>query len=348
MNVASQPNLIQQAREYPATIVSPYVRFDFAHDFSLDCVFIYTNPSRYPNDKGGKSCNQYLSQPKIIDSPNVHTGFYTGNVPFSGQGTLGLHLIDIRILVNEQITYDDPKSGYLNLNLYDPDPEYSKVELKDTNTLNSRFIGPQHIQFIRFMRFRNETILRNDWHNVLGVPPARTDKNHYMIANFETLPFVAVNNSAKNLYARMEIGLMSTELSVIKERSNSTILGMLSALGGAFTIGAGIYTLCFGIELKTPWGIAQRIPGIKGTVRKTLNQEFGLHIPFAKRSPIGKTIKMMGSTEERIAFLEHYNNTLEERQNNLELFLKDYIVDVRYLENIKEPEEEKEEKLGTL
>ncbi|CAG8809088.1 9908_t:CDS:2, partial [Dentiscutata erythropus] len=162
------------------------------------------------------------------------------------------------------------------------------------------------------------------------------DKNYLgFTPKLETIPYytsiiatkVITNNTDPNsLYSIITIEPYSFVVEVDTDQKAKTALNILGLFGGAFGILTSFYALLFGVKSIQPWGLVQR------TV-------------FKHNKPAQNKLL---TTLESLQFLDHLNNDkdnledqlstkkLKKRLDSLQLFLRDYVVNVQYLEQINE------------
>ncbi|CAG8602595.1 6544_t:CDS:2 [Paraglomus brasilianum] len=138
------------------------------------------------------------------------------------------------------------------------------------------------------------------------------------------------------------------------ENSDSSVLDVLSAVGGIYGTAMTFYIILFGADrVGAPWGLYQIIPPVKRDVRKELavlaeaglfkgslvhkagaNTETNEGIPEKEDVTLPpETVNRSNvlSLEEKQAAMEERQTTMENRQIALEVFLKDYVLEVDYV-----------------
>ncbi|CAG8727084.1 730_t:CDS:2, partial [Dentiscutata erythropus] len=167
-------------------------------------------------------------------------------------------------------------------------------------------------------------LMTNSWKNYLGFTP-----------DLETIPYctsiiasnVITNNTDPNsLYSIINIEPYSFIVEVDTDQKSKTALNLFGLFGGVFGILTSLYAFLFGVKAIQPWGLVQR------TVFK-----------------VNKTARsQLLTTLESMQFLDHLNNDkdnledqvstkkLKKRLDTLQLFLRDYVVNAQYLEQINE------------
>ncbi|KAG9301220.1 hypothetical protein G9A89_012603 [Geosiphon pyriformis] len=279
-------------------------------------------------------CSQYLIQPKLYRGIGwVGFFFAKRNLQFAGASHDGVYKIEINVFL------DDGNYNKTNdrLMVY---PEYEDIEPEvdgqpsEVDNLNLYVLGPAQAHYINYRRFLNETLV-SSWLNTFGIPPIQMNREYFVTSNFNSVPIIG--NTVENKYAFISIKLQSTEIDTFTERRNQTILVIFSSLGGAFTFGLGIYTLLFGAFPFKPWGLAQKLPRVRGKVQSKLRKMYGSHGPLPRipvksdltniRDPTNHVIStdFEGSIQDSL-------NSLARRQYNIEMFLSEYVVDTDFVD----------------
>ncbi|CAG8556214.1 3651_t:CDS:2 [Paraglomus occultum] len=106
-----------------------------------------------------------------------------------------------------------------------------------------------------------------------------------------------------NIYGTVNISPNSFFVRTDKKRRSNTVLGLLGLLGGAWSLAITGYTTLFGSKRLAP----------------LLDNSSTLDV---------------STSSSDLSFQD--NNTLQQRLDALELFLKEYVIDQTYLENLKD------------
>ncbi|CAG8550209.1 6670_t:CDS:2 [Paraglomus occultum] len=181
-------------------------------------------------------------------------------------------------------------------------------------------------------------------------------------STFASYPLLSVNNS---IYARVSVEPSSYIINTETEKSNLTLLDVLSALGGMYALIVALYGLLYGDRALEPWGWVQRIQlkrigcGFRESVIDKLasiaywavDRNTKLDEGKNKRNAVSRDIEsaeedteestvngdeetINGENEEECTYTveELYCKfkTMQKRQKALEDFLKDYVVDVKF------------------
>ncbi|CAB4416567.1 unnamed protein product [Rhizophagus irregularis] len=198
-------------------------------------------------------------------------------------------------------------------------------------TMNSyTLVLNQLYQFVYHRKI--EEFIRPSWMNDFGIPPTYENKSHIESTLLATsLP---VNNIVNNNTITIAVHPMGNTVQINKEVRNRTFLGGVGLIGGAWGLAAAIYSLLFGADTLRPWGVVQSYCcGFSRLTQKKLRTTLPT-IPFF--NTINPDIKNHPS--KHALSLTEQNKLILERIDSLELFLQEYVVDVHYLNDIRERE----------
>ncbi|CAG8609940.1 21416_t:CDS:2 [Gigaspora margarita] len=147
-----------------------------------------------------------------------------------------------------------------------------------------------------------------------GIPSSQTEE-YYIKSNLQTFSQSFDSNGDIPYYADIEIYYQ-----------NFLVLNLLTKLGGALTLALTVYTFLFGSMQISPWGkIHQfRFSPFYFMTRNKIHEEFNI-IPLIKNDLLKNSSNI--SQELQI-------NIMQDKINNLEKFLRDYIINIEMLENI--------------
>ncbi|CAG8598598.1 8110_t:CDS:2 [Rhizophagus irregularis] len=192
--------------------------------------------------------------------------------------------------------------------------------------LNKYKIKPAQFYDFSYSRVIRESMKPN-WMNDFGVPPTYEQQS-----NIESALL-----GGPLLYKSTEGSLISFNIKpksknvirVEKEVRSKTYLSGLGLIGGAWGLIAALYAFLFGADTLRPWGAVQSYCcGISRFTQKKLNKIFPI-IPFSDTSY--KNFKKYPPYHELSS-----DEQTELRINSLELFLREYVVNVHYLDGIQD------------
>ncbi|CAG8584929.1 10932_t:CDS:10 [Ambispora leptoticha] len=233
-----------------------------------------------------------------------------------------------------QITIKDPnfntsKPGVLVLIAYDAEANPNSDYQTSIYGMNSYNIDYDVHASLAYTRSIKEIIQPSRWID-FGIPPEH-NKEYYINSNVVTgslskydgfndpLNFAIVSIQAKSLFVTVET-----------EQRSKTVFSSFALFGGAWGLAAGIYTLCFGNSVQRPWGCAQTFCCIFSQKAKS---------QFRKTFPV---IPLTGNAKFELSDDPESNlipqsqdpavQHLEQRFEALELFLRKYIIDVKFLD----------------
>ncbi|RIA84963.1 hypothetical protein C1645_831539 [Glomus cerebriforme] len=188
--------------------------------------------------------------------------------------------------------------------------------------MNAYSLGANQFYLLKFSRIIKESIIPS-WKNDFGITPNYETKSN-IISNLSGGPLNLTNLNASALMMQpMGIGVVSVQ--VDREIRTHTYLGSIGLIGGADTL--------------RPWGLVQLYCcGISRLTRNKLKKSLPT-IPFFNtdikdRPPIHDLSDL--SLDEKIDLIPK----LQSRIDSLELFLRDYVVDVHYLDGIRDKSSE--------
>ncbi|CAB5093612.1 unnamed protein product [Rhizophagus irregularis] len=172
-----------------------------------------------------------------------------------------------------------------------------------------------------------EEVIKPSWMNDFGIPPAYESKPHIE----STLSAITYNTSSSMPIAIIIIKPKSNTIQIDKEVRARTYLNGMGLIGGAWGLAAAIYTLLFGADTLRPWGIVQmyccgfpRLTQRKLKKNPPNNSIFDTHIDTEANHDL--------SMAEKIELIP----LLQSRIDSLELFLQEYVVDVYYLNSVRD------------
>ncbi|CAG8466875.1 4881_t:CDS:2 [Paraglomus brasilianum] len=150
--------------------------------------------------------------------------------------------------------------------------------------------------------------------NALNVLSGKSD--HNTIATISSL-FVSypyyLNDAG---YASVTMKPKSYMVETETETPNLSIIDLFSAVGGIYAATIATYRCLYGADKIDPWGWVQNFPCIRYRVRSALRDSLSPNIPFTNT-----VLTKDCSIDEKVI-------AIEQRQLALELFLREYVVNV--------------------
>ncbi|CAG8515434.1 1917_t:CDS:2 [Ambispora leptoticha] len=301
--------------------------------YNPTCDFLSTNLTVI-NTNDGKTCNEFLSS--HLDSAHGNTIYIfdnTGDIPIKLTND-SIYGIQVQIQLNsntsnlESLDNEALFSG-LQISLYDATidkTDFSKkkgnasVAYEEALNANDYLIPPNQRSIIYFNRIINNDLDGHRFRNHLGLG---AKPNEYALINTKMQSVNPYNASSFKYFATLEIYYESRIVTINEQTRDITVLSILSSLGGGFGLGMAVYAFCFGAPQLGPWGWAQEVYGCRHKLKMKLGERFHDFVPLVDERPSYDDLD--ASESARIT-------ALERRSEALELFLRDYVVDVGDLE----------------
>ncbi|RGB29339.1 hypothetical protein C1646_766736 [Rhizophagus diaphanus] len=181
----------------------------------------------------------------------------------------------------------------------------------------------QNYQF-EFKR-RIKEVMVPSWMNDFGIP-SKYETQSYIESTLLPIP---ISNVTSNNMLLMSIMPKGAIIQIDREIRTHTYLSGIGLLGGAWGLAAAMYSLLFGADTIRPWGIVQSYCyGFSRLTRRKLKETLPI-IPFYEKSYTDANHDL--SFDEKIELIP----LLQSRIDSLELFLREYVVDVNYLDDIQ-------------
>ncbi|CAB4487184.1 uncharacterized protein OCT59_001273 [Rhizophagus irregularis] len=312
-----------------------YYQINATQPTSVDCKSDIT----HPDEKYGPAQLYFgFYQP----SPDVF--FYKYDSKASG-----MMYLNIVLVINDvNYTPDQPIQAMIDIiafdSDYDPLTNYIKEKryyelttpeaIKSISSFDNSIITMNTYtlvlnQLYQFVYNRKiEEVIRPNWMNDFGFPPSYENKSHIESTLLATLlPINLGNNSVL-----FSVHPKGNTVQINKEVRNRTYLGGVGLIGGAWGLAAAVYALLFGADTLRPWGVVQSYCcGFSRLTQKKLEKTLPT-IPFF--DTINPDIKNHPS-KHALSSAEQ-NKLILTRIDSLELFLQEYVVDVHYLNGIRD------------
>ncbi|KAF0550198.1 hypothetical protein F8M41_024944 [Gigaspora margarita] len=277
----------------------------------FECYFTYAaNNTREDN----KACTQYLKQP-VLNATSKYNGYFqtSGDLLFSvssDSSNEGLKNIGITIYIDDSAYNASDPSMFVNILAVDSElyKTYGPKLFENQNSMfldsivkiNTYELSPDQSYNIQLTR-NVKQLMSQSWKNYFGFVP-ETERIPHVTS---TIVLFIINAF---------------------EKMFKTVLSSLGLFGGVFGLVTSFYALLFGTGAIKPWGLVQR------------------HLFKVNQIVQDKLL----STLESMPFISHLTHDtndldddlsiekLEKRLDLLQLFLRDYVVNVQYLENIQQ------------
>ncbi|KAG9287129.1 hypothetical protein G9A89_001023 [Geosiphon pyriformis] len=318
--------ILQISYENSDTLPLPALRFKYKQNFNISCYF--------SSDAGTdvNACNQYISKP-TKDKDGTYIGFFKSGKDLTvSSSTLdqnGILGVTVMVDTNDQNAFKGV--NIITVNAYDPgfDPFVEHPEIDDANFLkglaglNSYPIQYQQSNVLVFSRSIKEKLTTKSI-GMLGLPLIDKQKIPFVRTLSVTGPMPTSPKTAN--YAAVSLWPRNFIVDIESEERSHTILGSLGLIGGAWILAIGIYTILFGSNALRPFGFIQS--HCCGLARKTKQN-------LANISPI-LSFFQTSKNENEVKSLSGEKLTLhlQQRVSALELFLKEYVVNIEPLERV--------------
>ncbi|CAB4495227.1 hypothetical protein RhiirA5_412867 [Rhizophagus irregularis] len=306
----------------------PSLHFGASYNFSITTcnqyyyvngVFSYLNCS--PDD-----INAYYDQ----ETKLYYVTYYPSPDVIFNSSLNGVGLI---MSVNEEIQVG--KTSFINLIAFDSEYDIFNKKLNEftvydssIRTLNRYSIEPAQSYDFAYSRIVRD-IMVPSWMNDFGVPP-----NYDQKSNIEST-LLGGPLPDKSMTEILSFSIEPKSYSVIqvdKEVRSKTYLSGLGLMGGAWGLTVAVYTFLFGADTLRPWGAVQLYCcGFSRLTRKKLKTTLPT-IPFFDTMDLNTK----NHPSRHALSLAEQNELILARIDSLELFLQEYVVDVRYLDGLRD------------
>ncbi|CAG8548122.1 19346_t:CDS:2 [Gigaspora margarita] len=294
----------------------------------FDCYFTYAaNNTREDN----KACTQYLKQP-VLNATSKYNGYFqtSGDLLFSvssDSSNEGLKNIGITIYIDDSAYNASDPSMFVNILAVDSElyKTYGPKLFENQNSMfldsivkiNTYELSPNQSYNIQLTR-NVKQLMSQSWKNYFGFVP-ETEKIPHVTSTIGS-SLISNTTGPRTLFSTINIEPHSFIVQIDTDQSS------LGLFGGVFGLVTSFYALLFGTGAIKPWGLVQR------------------HLFKVNQIVQDKLLSTLESMPI-ISHLTHDTNDLdddlsieklEKRLDLLQLFLRDYVVNVQYLENIQQ------------
>ncbi|GES78850.1 galactose oxidase [Rhizophagus clarus] len=190
--------------------------------------------------------------------------------------------------------------------------------------LNNYILSQNQFYEFYFQRKIKE-VIKPSWMNNFGIPPTYENIS-YIASTLTSSPLVDASNDQPSV--NIDIKSRGNTVQIDKEVRTHTYLNGMGLMGGAWGLAVAIYALLFGTDTLRPWGIVQSYCyGFSHLTKRKLKKTLPI-IPFHEASS--------SNTEDSDLSLAEKVKMLQSKIDSLELFLREYVVDVDYLDKIRD------------
>ncbi|CAG8654040.1 2298_t:CDS:2 [Paraglomus brasilianum] len=332
----------------------PMPKFSSDYNFTIVCYTVHMDYSINVLPAFG---------PDKIDTANRYVARFEQGLNFGIPSTKfdeTLSSIEFDITMQDQFYSISSSDARVQVNLFDPNAEEIYNSPGDQPEVVSDYVATLfNANLYNIAKGFNSDIgmersfrkvLLPDARNIIVGQATYADIN-LLATRIAPAPLITSDNT---IYAVVTVHPTSYIVRTETENSNLSLLDVLSAVGGIYGTAMTFYVILFGADrVGAPWGLYQIIPLVKRDVRKELVvlAEAGLfkgslihkaganpetsneEIPEkedVKQPPGTVNRSNVLSLEEKQAAMEERQTIMENRQIALEVFLKDYVLEVDY------------------
>ncbi|CAI2171781.1 19868_t:CDS:2 [Funneliformis geosporum] len=185
--------------------------------------------------------------------------------------------------------------------------------------LNSYVIINNQYSYIELARHKRKKIRRGIRDILFGFPSY--DVQPFIVSNLLSMPLTDEQRTRPDAYlSKIGLNIKNFQIQVETERRTRSLLNVVGLVGGAWSISMVLYTLLFGANLFRPWGCTQAYCCGYRTYNK-----------FKNTLPVLPLVNSSSLLTKPNPSLQDITE-LQDRLNSLEMFLMEYVVDVKYLE----------------
>ncbi|CAG8653838.1 10402_t:CDS:2, partial [Ambispora gerdemannii] len=255
VDIVNDNPVIQQTMSQAEYLPIPDFFFKMDYKFELFCSALLVD---YTTSYDCMSAIKQYPSDQYYYAVFKTNGSFKANLPDGPQN--GILVLSFYIIVTDS-NFNSSSPG--NLVILTADAENSNIDIlknHDYNYLQSIYginlYGLSYSMF-GYTRSIKEVIKKTAWTD-FGIPPKHS-REPYIITDITTSPlskFIDVDPTV-NVYGVVAVRPKHFFVTVETEQRSKTFISSLALLGGAWSLAAGVYTLCFGTDAQKPWGWAQ-------------------------------------------------------------------------------------------
>ncbi|CAG8734465.1 2992_t:CDS:2, partial [Funneliformis caledonium] len=315
---------LQISDEETNEIPFPDMGFYAMFPFNIECQF--DKFDNYDNEidkiEIDESCNNFLVQPQMIDDGYFGYFLNNNNLNFT---RINNQMIEIHLLANtsdnESISFSlvDSENNPLKFKdgNVDLEPIKNFIQIRELIANNEYEIVKNQVSLVGLTRNKRK-IIHPKFSGILGVRPSYKTQPR-IISTIQSIS-IPVEPST-NYFSRIELTVKSFRMQVETEQRTRTLLGVFGLVGGAWGLASALYATSFGVDTIRPWGCLQYYCGLRHRT----------HNKFKKTIPVLPLINTSSSMTELDSYASDFKE-LRDRLISLEIFLKEYVVDIKFLE----------------
>ncbi|CAG8444709.1 8835_t:CDS:2 [Cetraspora pellucida] len=267
----------------------------------------------FEGDPNSQDCNSYITNP-LEKNGSYYNGFFS--IPFedsyklilassnnTNYGKRGINVIQFSIKFMDKnarsrffVRVSDSENVYLKENI-------SSIFLQSITQTNTYEVFSGDNVSLYFGRSIRKIIIPN-WNAIMGFQP-----------DYNVKPYLTSRKVVSHMQFTSPLMSIETGFDI------TTVLNSLGLLGGAWSLAAVAYKLLFGDDAIQPFGLVQKYGYFYKKTQKKLTK-------FLSTFPLIQIPDPSNNIDENRVEL------LERKINNLELFLRDYVVEVQQLDKI--------------
>ncbi|CAG8616352.1 4574_t:CDS:2 [Paraglomus brasilianum] len=290
-----------------------------------------------------KTCNNYISESfsakytsRTFNAPHyLHAAYYSGELSYKVESKV---MVNIRITdtsfnpntTSPQMTLllaDIESDNQLGMALDFNGSSYNGFNQTFTNFLET---PAMHVIFYRQQNYVSYLLKERDMISpnafaYFGFPQKTTQS--YVTSTLTSGPLAP--NDDPNIFGSIYIQPASFVIRTETQQMTRTIFNALGLLGGAWSVGIGLYAFLYGSDILNPWGCVHSYCCYYARKsRLQVRESFSAMLLQSPRSLVRPSPDLSAPNN-----LYH---ALEQRLDTLELFLKECVVDQTYLENLND------------
>lgn len=309
----------------------PDVQFFSENIFMMKCNFV--GPQKVMdqnngmfdlfNDQRDQECNSYLTNPSEKDG-SYYIGYFSipfennyklilnpsDNTTYGKRDELGINFfvefMDQNARSSSFLKVSDSENGYLKKNI-------SSIFLQSITQSNTYEVLTGDSVSLYLGRSIRKIIIPN-WKAIMGFQP-----------DYDIKPYLTSRKAASRMqysspYITIQPDFDITTIEI--EQRTHTVLNSLGLLGGAWSLAAVVYKLLFGDDTIQPFGLVQKYGYFYKKTQKKLTKVLST-FPLVQIPDSSNNIDDKNRAEQ-----------LDKKIDNLELFLRDYVVEVQQLDKV--------------
>ncbi|RIB13441.1 hypothetical protein C2G38_2248857 [Gigaspora rosea] len=310
----------------------PDIRFYSENIFALSCYFVNSEFQNFSllDGRVDGSCNKYITVP-LEKVGSYYNGYFSipfengyklvrsNDTKYGNRGeqkiTFLFNFLDVNVDLNTSSSFfvqiSDSEIVDLEMNI-------SPIFLQSITKANNYTILVGQSTDIYLSRRIRKFIIPN-WKAIMGFQP------DYIIKPYPTSRKTVtqqLTHGRLTVISDISVSLEFDIATIETEQRSHTILSSLGLIGGVWSLAICVYKLLFGDDAIRPFGLIQKHGYFYERTQKKLSK-------FLSTLPL---IQLLDSSKNIDDDDESRVDQLEKQINDLELFLRDYVVDAQQLD----------------